>query len=34
MSDSTKSVIDVIIEELRVSGAKHNDPDLQTLHRH
>jgi hypothetical protein len=34
MSYSTKSVVDVIVEELWVSGPKHDDPDLQALHRH
>jgi hypothetical protein len=34
MSDSTKSIVDVIIKELWVSGAKNDDPDLQALHRH
>jgi hypothetical protein len=34
MSDSTKSVNDVIIKELWVSGAKNDDPNLQALHRH
>ena len=34
MSDSTKSIVDVIIKELWVSGAKNDDPYLHALHRH
>jgi len=34
MSHISETIIDVIIEKVRISGPKHDDPNLKTLHRH